>query len=234
MWLESASGAVVYFYADNLDDDPYGLFEHTVTFEDAELLNTTELRFMMTDSYGDGLTMTSGTNSEGYYYLRWNSTCDSIDNNATNNVARSGNGHNAVEGAGSFGFVVDETFPVNTTCSDINCIEIEFQMDSFPHDITYSVTCGNETLRDHQGNFNNGKDSDRQITRLVHIPDTITDDCEVTIHDKHGDGLCCAYGNGYVNVYLGGSQGTFLGGTGNETSTAAFANWTVQVGRTTS
>mmetsp|Transcript_37883 Transcript_37883/g.77096 ORF Transcript_37883/g.77096 Transcript_37883/m.77096 type:complete len:681 (+) Transcript_37883:445-2487(+) len=203
MWLENSSGTEVYAYVDNLSTDEYQykLYSKTVHFTEDILNRTKEMRFVITDAYGDGLTMTQSQHEEGNYWLVLGDDCTT--------------GEHLVQGRSGFGFVAEDYFLTDDTCEGNNCISIQMKFDQFPNDITYSVQCGNETLRDHAGSYSNADLKDETITEVVFIPETNTDDCNVTIHDQHGDGLCCAHGEGYASIYLGSVNGTFVASTTN-------------------
>ena len=224
-WCENAQGTKVYVYFDNLSTDQwqYRLYEQAFEIDDEELKSEKQLKCMMTDSYGDGLSMTQGDHPEGAFWVVYGDDCNTSDPEAR-----------AFEGTKDFGFVYETYFQTDNSCTDDDCISLEIQFDGFPNDITYSVQCGNNTtkIRDHAGNYN-GKYKNKKITEIIKIPESNTEDCDVTIHDKHGDGLCCAHGTGYANVYLGSAvNGTLAGGTTK--SNSSFADFEVHVGRSAS
>jgi trypsin len=225
-WCENAQGTKVYVYFDNLSTDQwqYRLYEHAFEIDDDELKSEKQLKCMMTDSYGDGLSMTQGDHPEGAFWVVYGDDCHTSDPEAR-----------AFEGTKDFGFVYETYFQTDNSCNDDDCISLELQFDGFPNDITYSVQCGNTTtkIRDHAGNYNNANYKNKKITEIIKIPESNTEDCDVTIHDKHGDGLCCAHGSGFVNVYLGSAvNGTLAGGTTN--SNSSFADFVVHVDRSAS
>jgi len=224
-WCENAQGTKVYMYFDNLSTDlwQYKRYEQEFEVDDEELALEKQLKCMITDSYGDGLSMIQGDHVEGGFWLVRGDDCDSTE---PEDLVFTGNK--------DFGFVSEYYFQTDDSCDGTDCISLEIQFDGFPNDITYSVQCGNETtlIRDHAGNYNNGITyKNKKITEVIKIPESNTENCDVTIHDKHGDGLCCAHGSGYANVYLGSTvNGTLAGGTTN----SSFADYAVHVDRSIS
>lgn len=215
MWLENTLGTEVYAYVDNLPSDEfqYKQFQRSVAFDEAVLEEVKEMKFVITDAYGDGLTMYQGSHDKGKYWLVWGEDCDG--------------GEKILEGNPDFGFVEETYFSTSGTCEGNGCVSVDFEFDGFPTDITYSVKCGNSTLRDNVGPLN-ASFKNKHLTDPVFIPESNVDDCNVTIHDIHGDGLCCTHGSGYASVYLGSAvNGTLIGTTGNE----SFTDFSVNVQR---
>ena len=226
-WCENAQGTKVYVYFDNLSTDQwqYKLYEHEFEVDDDELNLEKQLKCMMTDSYGDGLGMTQGDHPEGAFWVVYGDDCNTSDPEDF-----------AFKGDKDFGFVYETYFQTDNSCNGDDCISLEILFDGFPNDITYSVQCGNDTtpIRDHAGNYNNGNTyKNKKITEIIKIPESNTEDCNVTLHDKHGDGLCCAHGFGYASVYLGSVVNGTLAGTTLDTN-SSFADFAVQVKRSPS
>ena len=222
-WCENAQGTKVYTYFDNLSTDEwqYQLYEQSFEIDEEELVLEKQIKCMMTDSYGDGLGMTQGEHPEPGFWLVYGDDCDSTDPQ-----------DRVFTGTKDFGFVFETYAQTDNSCDGTDCISLEFQFDGFPDDITYSVQCGNDTapIRDHAGNYNSVH-KDQKITEIIKIPESNTENCNITFHDKHGDGLCCAHGHGYANVYLGSVvNGTLAGGTTN----SSFSDYVVQVDRSVS
>jgi secreted trypsin-like serine protease len=221
-WCENTQGTKVYTYFDNLSTDQwqYKLYEHEFEVDQDELEFEKQIKCMMTDAYGDGLGMVQGENPDGAFWLVYGDDCASTDPEDLIFI-----------GDRDFGYVYETYFETDRTCDDNDCISLEIQFDGFPSDITYSVQCGENSapIRDHAGNYNNDiAYKNEKITETIKIPESNTENCNVTIHDKHGDGLCCAQGAGYAHVYLGSvANGTFVGGTSN----SSFSDYVVPVDR---
>ena len=79
-------------------------------------------------------------------------------------------------------------------------ITVSIQLDEFPVETGWNLTCNNETLRsDPPGTY-----SSPNATRSWTFPVQEGAQCECIVLDTRNDGICCGdFGNGYYKVYFG-------------------------------
>jgi hypothetical protein len=160
---------------------------YTTYIQDVDVCSTSCYSWTIFDAYGDGIYAPGG------YTLYWDGVVV---------ASTMGSGwccdEATVGGLGDCGGCADP----DTT------ITVEIFTDNYPTETTWQL------VEEGVGVVASGGPYSYSQTLYTHVIDVCSTSCyDWTIYDAYGDGICCAYGYGYYNVYYGdelvGSGGAF-------------------------